>query len=65
MTTRFIDNLMTVTLKGFECDVLKQLKNDDADLDDMHQLLYKVRDGTIKKFERLERGLYNVYYTTS
>jgi hypothetical protein len=60
MTARFMNNLTIEILKDFRHDVLKQLKNADANLDDTTQLLCKIRDEAIEKFERLEQGLYNI-----
>jgi hypothetical protein len=54
-----MDNLMANVLKDFERDAKSQLEN--ASLDNMHQLLYEIRDEAIKKFEKLERGLYDIH----
>jgi hypothetical protein len=62
VTARFIDNLMADTLKGFEHDVLKQLKHADIDSKDTRQLLCKTKDEAIEKFMKLERGMYNIHY---
>jgi hypothetical protein len=51
---------MVNTLKDFECNVLEQLKNADVGLNDAHRLVCNIRDEAIKKFEKLERGLYNI-----
>jgi hypothetical protein len=61
ITARFMNNLTASTLKDFEHDVLKQL-NDDGDLNNIRQLLYKTRDEAIEKIEKLERGWYNIQH---
>jgi hypothetical protein len=63
MTARFMDNLTANILKDFERDAKNQLEN--ANLDNMHQLLYEIRDEAIKKFEKLEKGLYDIHYSAS
>jgi hypothetical protein len=61
MTERFVNNLMDSTLKDFERDATNQLKNANTNSGNMRQLLYKIKDEAIKKFEKLERGLYDIY----
>jgi cysteinyl-tRNA synthetase len=62
MAARFIDNLMNNILKDFEQDVLEQLKNADVDLNDRYQLLCKIKDEALDKFEKLEQSLYNTHH---
>jgi ribosome-associated translation inhibitor RaiA len=62
LTALFMDNLMNNILKDFEHDVTNQLKNANINVDDIHQLLYKAKDEAIKKFEKLEQGLYDIHY---
>jgi hypothetical protein len=63
MITHFANNLTIDILKDFERDIENQLKNTDVDLDDAYRLVCKTRDEAIEKFEKLERGLYNIHHT--
>jgi hypothetical protein len=63
MTARFVSNLTVDILKNFENDVLRQLKNGNVDMDDMHRLVCNIRDEAIEKFKKLGQGLYNIHCT--
>jgi hypothetical protein len=63
MTARLMNNLTADMLGEFVHDVLKQLNNVNINLDDTYQLLYNTRDEAIEKFEKLERGSYNIHHT--
>jgi hypothetical protein len=62
MTACYVNNLTDNILKDFERDVLEQLNDTNIDLNNAPQLLYRIKDEAIDRFEKLERGLCNNHY---